>query len=241
MEMNLLYNSNFSQKPGLSLLDFEQSDPQFYCRRSEKIISDPVSHYCPPWRSLRKKYLNWPVWGCLVNWVIVVSSCIVGRFWVRHGFFNRLMRGHKKLGHRCVQSIVESFCERNCLFYRLLRGCASNWVIFVSSCIVGSFWVRHRFFHWLLPGCVGNWVKAVPRNSLPKPIRQTTRTQSHALPARMADSHLLLFYLTTFALTLNNFSSAYQPYHGACKVLQHPRCLLQVNSFAGSSLRRCVQ
>ena len=81
-----------------------------------------------------------------------MSSCIVGRFWVRHGFFNRLIRGH-----------------------------TGNWVIVVSSCIVGRFSVRHDFFDRLirvhrcvqlhcgkvlgspsplfyrLRGCTGNW------------------------------------------------------------------------------------
>ena len=41
----------------------------------------------------------------------------MGSFWVRHGFFNRLIRGH-----------------------------TGNWVIVVSSCIVGRFSVRHLLF-----------------------------------------------------------------------------------------------
>ena len=165
----------------------------------------------------------------------------MGSFWVRHGFFNRLIRGH-----------------------------TGNWVIVVSSCIVGRFSVRHLLFFigyevaqktrsllcrvalWegfecAIASFIGCYQVAQETGSKLSPetvsINQfdTTRTQSHAPAAKMADSHLLLFYLTTFSLTPNIFSSAHQPHHGACKVLQHPGCLLQVNSFAGASLRRCVQ
>ena len=173
MEMNLLYNSNFAQNLDYLYSTLNYPTRSFIADDQTKLFQTQ-SATIVSLEEVSAKRLNWAVWGCSVNWVIVVSSWIVGRFWVLHGFFNRLIRGHRKLAHRCVQLHCGKFLGLpSPLVYRL-RGCTGNWVIVVSSCIMGRVWVRHRFSHWLLRGCGGNLVKVVPRNSLPKPIRHNT-------------------------------------------------------------------
>ena len=216
MEMNLLYNSNFAQNLDYLYSTLNNLTRSFIADDQTKLFQTQ-SATIVSLEEVSAKRLNWAVWGCSVNWVIVVSSCIVGRFWVLHGFFNRLIRGHRKLGHRCVQ-----------LHCGKVLGLPSPLIGYEVAQETGSLLCRVALwegFECAIASLIGCYEVAEETGSKSSPetvsLNQfdTTRTQFHAPPAKMADSHLLLFYLTTFSPTPNIFSSANQPHHGACKVL----------------------